>query len=68
MKIEKIKQHLFLNDIYPAILLEDNSILIMFQLGQYLTKDAYLKLKNTFPSYMNEKDILQLFDNDYSNI
>lgn len=69
IKIQKIKQHLFLNDKYPAILFEDNTIKIMLQMGDYIDKDFFLNnVWDGTPIHYNKDEIMELFNYDYSNI
>lgn len=68
MKIEKIKQHLFLNDVFPAILLEDGTIKIMIQTNCYWSKEKFLEQEQYISGFLNTKEILDLFNYDYSNI
>lgn len=67
MKVEKIKQQLLLNDTYPALLLDNGVIKIMVKMGEYWDKERFIEMESLgLP--VNVKEIIELFNYDYSKI
>lgn len=70
MLIQKIKHHLFLEDTWPAILLEDGQLSIMIQTGRYMGKEEFMLLVAELSISMPEDKIIILknyYEKDWSD-
>ena len=61
--IKEVKHHFILDNLWPAILLEDYSIRIMCRLGGYDSYEEYKITNKYFPYTQQQKDKLEEYYN-----